>query len=286
MNNRLTEVTPILAVLLCALISTAGAVSEIRIGLLVDGPNTPASRAELRELVLDEVVELMEGEFAVSFPADKILVADDTAPGIERALDQLLRDPRVDLVLCGGPISSHLASRRPSLSKPVIAPLIMDPKLQGIPLAGQSSGVRNLSYITYPASIPSTLGFFREIAPLDKVALLASHSILNSIPHVQSHFIAAGRSIGVEVVPVPAAGTAASVLGALPADVDGVFIGLPLNLADDEVEILVQGLIDRRMPPGRRCRRGSYTGSPLWPHNPWRLPDRCRASGRRLAAET
>ena len=147
MNNRfVSKATPLLALLLYALVSAAGAVSETRIGLVVDGPNTPASRAELRHLVLDEVVELMEGEFAVSFPADKILVADDTAPGIGRALDQLLRDPQVGLVLCGGPISSHLAARRSSLPKPVIAPLIMDPKLQGIPLAGQASGVRNLSY--------------------------------------------------------------------------------------------------------------------------------------------
>ena len=126
----------------------------------------------------------------------------------------------------------------------MIAPLIMDPKLQGIPLVGQASGVRNLSYITFPASIPNTLGLFREIAPFDKVALLASASILEAIPPLQSHFVEAGRSIGVEVVPVPVKGTAATVLEALPADVDGVFIGLSLNLADDEVEILVQGLIE------------------------------------------
>ena len=249
MNRRFaSKVTLITALLVCASVSSAGAVSEIRIGLVVDGPDTPASRAELRDLVLDEVVKLMAGEFEVSFPADKILVADDTVPGIESALDQLLRDPQVDLVLSGGPISSHLAANRSSLPKPVIAPLIMDPKLQGIPLTGQASGVRNLSYITFPASIPNTLGLFREIAPFDKVALLASGSILEAIPALQSHFVDAGRSIGVEVVPVPVKGTAASVLEALPAGVDGVFIGLPLNLADAEVEVLVQGLIERRLP--------------------------------------
>ena len=119
MNRRFASmVTPIASLLMCAIVSSANAVSEIRIGLVVDGPHTPASRAELRELVLDEVVKLMAGEIAVSFPADKILVADDTVPGIERALNRLLGDPQVDLVLSGGPISSHLAARRSSLSKP------------------------------------------------------------------------------------------------------------------------------------------------------------------------
>ena len=118
MNRRFaSKVTLITALLVCASVSSAGAVSEIRIGLVVDGPDTPASRAELRDLVLDEVVKLMAGEFEVSFPADKILVADDTVPGIESALDQLLRDPQVDLVLSGGPISSHLAANRSSLPK-------------------------------------------------------------------------------------------------------------------------------------------------------------------------
>ena len=45
-------------------------------------------------------------------------------------LERLLNDPEVDLVLALGMLSGHEVARRPELSKPVLAPLMLDPALQ------------------------------------------------------------------------------------------------------------------------------------------------------------
>ena len=77
----------------------------------------------------------------------------------------LLADPEVDLVIAAGPIASNEVGRRGPLPKPVIAPLVINSLVQGIPLKGQASGVKNLSYITFLSDVQRDLEVCREIVP-------------------------------------------------------------------------------------------------------------------------
>jgi len=230
-----------------ALPAGAADLPVIRIGVVVDGPWS-IDQETGRAIFEGELVELTRGEFDVRSPEDKMLVADDTVPGIEQALDRLLADPEVDMVIAGGVIASHLAARRRDLPKPVIASLVIDPRVQGIPLRGPVSGVENLSYITFPLDVKQELEIFREVVSFTKVAMLFSRAIGQAVPALIDHYVAQARQIGVEVALVPVEGTAVEVLDALPADVEAVFIALSLHLPDEEFAALAAGLIEKQLP--------------------------------------
>ncbi len=66
--------------------------------------------------------------------------ATGRSEGAEAALDRALADREVDVVLTLGILTSQQAARRKSLPKPVIAPLVIDPVLQGFPLMEGRSG--------------------------------------------------------------------------------------------------------------------------------------------------
>ena len=156
-----------------------------RIGVVVDGPWS-IDRETGSAVFEEEILKLTRGEFDVRM-AEETLVGDDTVEGVERALDRLLADPRIDLIIAGGVIASHVAGHRQGLSKPVVAPLVIDAEVQGIPLQGQVSGVENLCYIASPVDVKRDLEVFREVVPFERIGLLYAGSIGEAVPQLVPH---------------------------------------------------------------------------------------------------
>ena len=127
----------------------------VRIGIVYDGPIPPHGWGKIfrSKRFRNEILELTRGEFDVLFPRNKQVRGDWTAGGVKKAVDFLLADSTVDVVLALGVIASHDVSARPSLPKPVIAPFVIDEKLQDLPFHRGTSGVTNLNYLSDPATI-------------------------------------------------------------------------------------------------------------------------------------
>ena len=235
----------LLAFLLAAPLA-AQAPPTVHIGLVLDGPHRPY-RDEVAQFHA-AVAELTRGSFEVRFDPELAVLADGTARGVEAALDRLLADPKVHLVIAAGPLASHAAGRRGPLAKPVIATSVINHQVQGIPRREDSSGVKNLNYITFPSDVQRDLKVCREIVPFQKAALLFSQAIGQAIPALWDHYLEQGRAAGIEGVPIPVGDSVEAVLDALPDDIEAVFVALPLGLTTDQLERLAAGLIERRLP--------------------------------------
>ena len=144
--------------------------SVVNVGIVIDGPVGPPSPERVRGLLATEFAELMRAEYDVRMPPDKITQSDGTVAGISGAISRLLEDDDVHLVIAAGPIASHLAATWGPLPKPVIAPLVINPQVQGIPLDVDVSGVENLSYITFPSDVQKDLKTCTEVVPFKKAA--------------------------------------------------------------------------------------------------------------------
>jgi outer membrane protein len=248
MKERLRLVSIcLLALLMAPPMSVEGAELPLfRIGVVVDGPWS-IDRETGSAVFEEEILKLTRGEFDVRMAAET-LVGDDTVEGVERALDRLLADPQIDLIIAGGVIASHVAGHRKGLSKPVVAPLVIDAEVQGIPLQGQVSGVENLCYIASPVDVQRDLEVFREVVPFERIGLLYAGSIGDAVPELVEYALAQMRELGIEGVPVPVGAGGAEALERLPDEVEAVFVGLPLHLRDGEVAALAAGLIERKLP--------------------------------------
>jgi len=220
----------------------------VNIGVVLDGPAGIPTRQDVRRIYGPEIVNLLQGEFDVRIPAELVLMADGTPDGVNRALDRLFHDPTVDLVLAGGAIASYLASTRGPLPKPTIAPVVINPQVQGIPLTGKSSGVYNLNYIAFPTDVRKDLETSRAVVPFNKAAMLFPRGIQHTMPHLLQFYFEQGLELGIQGVPIPVDGSADAILGALPDDIEAVVIAFPLHLPKDQMKRLADGLIERRLP--------------------------------------
>jgi len=242
------------------IISAPGQTTSVRIGTVLDGPISPD--AEMSIDVQREIVSLLSGRFAVEFPQDKQIVGDWTPNRVRMAVDSLLADPEVDVVLVFGVFGPAYVARRGELSKPVLAAVILDPEVQGVPIEIREqpipgregrervrvSGVPNLSYLAYNRDLLRQVQTFREIAFFSRVTILTLQPLDEEIGELRSNLIRKFETLDVEVTVVPVGKSVATALAEIPSDTEAVLVDFLPHLTNAEFEQLVQGLISRRLP--------------------------------------
>jgi len=217
------------------------------IGILLDGPGPRpfVSPSALKT----EISSLTEGEFDVRFPDAAQLDGGWSREGVSQALDQLLSDPSVDIVICLGALGSQEAARREKLEKPVIATLVVDRELQGFPDSNGRSGRRNLSYITNVQSLDDDLLLFKDVVRFSHVAVLVDAGILQGFAQFsQDKAAQLSDLLGAPVTPLPVGSSLTAALAQLPADADAVFVTPMLRFGDQDMEALAAALIERKLP--------------------------------------
>jgi len=218
----------------------------VNIAIVTDGPSERA--APLRALFLEELRAVNRGEFDIQAPAGLQLEADRTLAGVRAILDKVLSDPRTNLVITLGLLGSHAAAQRETLPKPVLAPFVAGPTLQGLPYKNGASGRKNLSYVSLDVDIGRDLKAFREIVPFTRLAFLLDGTMTEAIPGIRDEMARVARALGITVTPVAVADTASAALAAIPANAQAAYVGPLLRLSPDDYQRLVAGLIERRLP--------------------------------------
>ncbi|MBW1859826.1 MAG: hypothetical protein JRI70_07070, partial [Deltaproteobacteria bacterium] len=170
MKLRFISLVTVLLVTLACFTPVLATGSVARIGIVTDG--AWMRFPETIDLFKQEIVEMTAGEFDVQFPEDSVLDGNWSVSGINQAIDSLLLNPKVDIVITLGPVASNEVCKRRDLKKPVIAPFVIDEVMQGLPEEDGASGVKNLSYINSFRSIDRNINAFREIVPFSQLALV------------------------------------------------------------------------------------------------------------------
>ena len=219
----------------------------VSIGVVVDGPWD--RNDEIRDRFEQETITLLSGDFDVRFPDQAQVDGAWTLDGVRNALDRLLEDPEVDLVLTIGVLGSVEAGRRAVLLKPVIAPLVWSAELQGLPLTDSgTSGVTNLNYLEHPSSFPRDVELFREIVPFRTLGVLRGEAYVSGAAELWTGLQQATAGLDLELVSIPVPSSAESALAAIPPTVEAVYIFPLTQLDPGQFDVLVEGLIERRLP--------------------------------------
>lgn len=255
-------ITPVRAAafgwLLLAVVPTGGSgqgarsSAPARIGIVLDGPSdfTDSLRAQFAR----EIIAFFGAERTVDLPASATLRADWTAAGASAAIDRLLADAAVDMVLALGPIGSNDLAHRKTLPKPAIAALIIDPGLQDLPLQAATTGVRNLSYVNVAYSGTRTVTLFHDVVPFRQLAVLVHPGLLAALPGVHQRAAALEQALSASITFVPVTTSAAEGLRAVPPGTDAVYLTPLEQLPTTGLDSLISGLNARRLPTF------SYTG--------------------------
>ena len=258
-----TGIAALLLLLLPGGPTRAADLPVVQIGMVIDGPWD--RNDEIRSAFEQEILNLTGGEFDVRFPPDKRIEADWTVAGVRAALDQLLADPEVSIVIAAGVLASNEACRRGPPPKPVVAPIVLNPQIQGIPFVKGTSGVRNLVYITFPGDMRRNLEVFLEVVPFTRLAFLTNRVIAEAIPDLRDNVLRAAQGLDVQIRFVPVDPSLEKPLARLSADTEAVFVSPLLGFSEDQVDRVISDLIARRLPSfsavgTREVKRGMLVG--------------------------
>ena len=226
----------------------AGAAAQRRVvfGILVDGPSE--FTAPFNDLLRQEITERLGAGFSASFPRDKMLEGDWTRPGVDRALQRLLADDEVDVVLAEGVIGTRQAASRGSLSKPVVAAAVVDPELAGLPLAHGSSGVHNLTYAGISTMTRRDVASLRELVPFEHLAVLVNGAYLDAVPGMRQRILDRLSALGIHGTVVPVNTSLSLALAVVPRGADAAVAGFLPRTSAADIDRLRRALINRGLP--------------------------------------
>ncbi len=236
----------------------------VRIGFVMDGPSDrlKQTRAQFEK----EITDLLGGEFDVRFPETKQIMGNWTEKAVSDGINRLLADPGVDMVIALGVLASNDAAIRGDLPKPVLAPIVLDVDLQGLPQKDGASGVKNLSYTALPNPFRSDLEMFQRIVPFKKLALLtAPYYGGTTLQEFQQRFSQVVKDLGLELQRIYVGESAREALAKLEPDVEAVYLPPLQHLSAEEHDRLIKGLIGCKLPSfshrGRwEVERGAFAG--------------------------
>jgi outer membrane protein TolC/ABC-type uncharacterized transport system substrate-binding protein len=244
---KIQLVIPAMALVGLSLCASANAGDPVEIGIVADGP------WRLNQQIIgrfqDEILGLTEGEFVVRFPEDKTIIADWTREGVNDALDRLLADRHVDMLLALGFLSSGELAKRTRVVKPSIAPFVVDPEVQGITVGENgTSGVTNLQYLTFTSKVNRDIKAFQEIFLFKTLHIVTDMALAEAIPPVTAENSQIVRDVGIAVHVVAAGFEASKTLEALGDNVEAVYLGMLGSLSEEQSTALIQALNDRKLP--------------------------------------
>jgi outer membrane protein TolC len=234
------------ALSLAAVLSAELSAEPFKIGVIVDGPW--AGNQAVSDLTKSEILTLTEGEFQVEFPEEFYLIGDWTLETAQRNFAELLAEPEVDLVIGWGLLASHAACCYFELPKPVIAPVIIDVELQGLPFHSGTSGAKNLSYVSLPDNLAHQLRYFQRLVPFRHVGILVMKGLMEAIPELALRALPLAEKLGLTIEHIPVDTSADEVLKSLPSHIDAVYMWPVFQLESKEYLGLIKGLNDRKLP--------------------------------------
>ena len=241
----------VLLVLLSLLLATSSAAQDEppvkakepkRIGVILDGK---APRGAALLAASKRELSAFTGDGKVVFPASKTLVGDWTAATARKNVAQLLADPDIDLVWAFGMLASGAAARLSQIDKPILAPFVLDEKLQNIQ---RGATPPNLSYVLWSPNIRRDLKTLQEFGPIRHVAFLVNGALKSALPKVAAHFKSEAQALGLKMTIVPVGTDPQQALAAIPKDADGAYLGPNLQLSQADIDTLAAGFIERKLP--------------------------------------
>jgi len=200
------------------------------------------------EKIKHEIIKLNKGEFKINFPKDKVFYAGFQISKIKSAIKKLSNDKHIDLIITHGLLSSNEAAHTQHLSKPIIATVVADRKIQQFPYDKGRSLKKNFTYINNSKSVDRDLRQFYQLTPFKQLVIPINPVLLTSVSSLSSMLNQVQEDLGFTVKYLPITSTLDKALQDIPADTDAVYLLPLLGFSEKDLSSFAQGLIDKRLP--------------------------------------
>jgi len=249
---RLLIVGKILFVVLSLLLLTspfhvlAQGKPRVTVALLEDAK--PVDEEGVRRRHIKELKALADVDFDLRFIDFKI---DWSSDNYSQQLDEIYRNPKVDMLLVLGVAANQIVVKRPRFPKPTFLPFIVERELAQAPFKATQgnngvSNKKNLSYLSYSSEFVETIEQLRDVVRFNNIAIIGDEVLFRVLPPELLQRIETNDELRLQLVPHD--GEDHEVLQRIPSDVDAVMIGYIPRYPRDRLPSLIAELTDRGLP--------------------------------------
>ncbi len=240
---------PLLLILLVSILYNAPGLAKdkVTIQLINSASGMPGFLPDLKK----EIDTLVRNRFQVEYQVLDLDVTNSTI--VAKKLNDIFQDSSIDCVIGTSLDTSELLARWKNYTIPVISGVILDRKLQGLPMTdNQTSGVANFNYVLSPFDIEKDLRTFKRLVDFRHLAVLYNPSEVHMFHYFWGYMgkvmeqISANTKFSlVEIYPETVEGS----INDIPQDVDGIYLPpLFMNRNTEKHEEII-GLINTKKIP-------------------------------------
>jgi len=258
--------TRFLALLFCCffIVSAITAQKEWTISLITENPHSDSEFSWLEEKIQEEVNLLLKNRVKINFKVAH--TAYDIAK-MQAAYEAAYSDPSIDIVISLGAMSSGVMSGMKNYTKPSIASIIIDSKIQQIPLTEEgTSGIENFTYIQSPFSMERDINSLYRLKEFKKLGIVGGSNLINYLPFLDQIMGNVCTKLGTDFTIIPYTTSVETTLAKIPADVDAIYF-LPVydEMTPTELSQFFAALNEKGIPSaallGRQyLNRGALLG--------------------------
>ena len=167
--------------------------SKVNIGIIYEGDDD--FNLKLKSKVEEEILNILSEEYQIKFSEFKA----DNLEVQNMIVDKLLSDQNIDVIIPTGILSSYAVMNRDDLSKPVIAPFIIDSKSTELAIKENKSGINNLNFITSNSIVERDIKAFKKLADFNKITFIIAKEFNQGVKNLPKLLKEAGEKNGVKV---------------------------------------------------------------------------------------
>ena len=219
---------------------------DVVIATLSDGPQ--AREFVLLSTVKQEIKAIVGDEFNITFPKSLAVDGDWTVDGIQSQLDALLLNDQVDIILTMGIVGSHLAAHTEKLSKPVVAPMVVDVAVQQMPYDNNTSGKENYVYMRFVHSVSDDLTRFQNLFKYQHLGILVDELPVKAIPGLSRTVDKAAKDFGFKITLIKGKQDVRAMAAQIPEGVDAIMLAPLLRVNDDNIKELADYFVEKKLP--------------------------------------
>jgi len=229
---------------LCAVVLAAPAAARtVTIAVVRDGPGNDDALVPLVESELGRLLGAGDTARLLSLPE---FDAGYTADGARRAIETAMASREVDLLLGLGILVTQEAARPElALRKPFVSAFAQRADLPKLPWSGDASLKPNLALVVIPQRAASDAAALLRMIPADRLYVGVDAELAGQVAGLETAFADYGRTLGVELVPVPIGDDPADAVAGLPPDARAFYVTTLPRLEPDRRSVLFDALAAR-----------------------------------------
>jgi len=215
-----------LLIVVCFLFSIATAQpKKFKIGIITD------CQTQVLSQTLDNIMEECRKLLGEDIEIGQQIIVNQNCSRVEasNALNQMLTDSNVDLIIGVGVVTSDVMSKSGPYHKPVLASLVINPIAQNIDIKpDRTTGIKNLSCVVMPFSPQRDLEIFKRMVDFNHLAIIMDGYTLENIPELNNFLIKGVKSLGVSYQMIRSYQSVDEVIDQITDSTDAVYL-LPTN---------------------------------------------------------